>query len=195
MIPDVWFIYQKQQQSGPFTLEQIQQMYGSGMIDVTDGYLFTAGWKDWRSVDDCIAEIANDDLVGSAEDQPGPRDQRRIAGPRASFQGRVILHNNGQLVIGSGVNISITGIFIETKDRLFTIGESLKMTIKSEELSVPFNVTAKVIRYNTDVRYAVGYGLMFEKIDEVHIEKLQKIVDRLNASVTQVDADDSKLAR
>jgi hypothetical protein len=60
---------------------------------------------------------------------------------------------------------------------------------------VPFNVTAKVIRYNTDVRYAVGYGLMFEKIDEVHIEKIQKIVDRLNASVTQVDADDSKLAR
>jgi hypothetical protein len=195
MTPDVWFIYQKQQQSGPFTLEQIQQMYGSGMIDVADGYLFTAGWKDWRSVSDCIGEIAIDDAVAPTKGEPVPRTQRRVAGPRASFAGRIILHNDGQLVIGGGVNISITGVFIETKDRLFTIGESLKMTIKSEEFGVPFNVTAKVIRYNADSKYAVGYGLMFEDIDEVHIERIREVVDRLNGSSTQLDADDSKLAR
>lgn len=170
-----WYIYQNNQQLGPFNNTQLVQLLSSNMI-AQNAYLFKVGWKDWRPMEDCYEELGMPRI--SAEATP----KRRKGAPRASIAGRVIVHNNGQLIIGSGVNISSTGIFVETKENIFNLGEVLKLSVKCDGIKKPFNVTARVIRYNTDPKYPIGYGLKFEVIDE----EIRKEIERLIANLNQV---------
>ena len=168
----VWYVYQTNQQLGPFTSEQVTQMFRNKMIAL-DAYLFKVGWKDWRPLEDSSEELG---ILGL---QPATIS-RRVAAPRASINGRVIVHNNGQLVIGSGVNISTMGIFVETSDQIFTVGERLKLSVRCEGVGRPFNTIAQVIRYNTDSRYPVGYGLKFDTLEPQIVQEIKKIVDDQN---------------
>ena len=107
MHEQIWYVYQNGQQLGPFAGLQIKQMVDSQMIP-QDAYLFKVGWKDWRPIEETFAEIG---IAGPAPVSSHVATvERRAAAPRATIAGRVIVHNNGQLVIGSGVNISATGI-------------------------------------------------------------------------------------
>ncbi len=184
MNDQVWYVYQKGQQLGPFGDDQIKQMTTTKMI-AQDAYLFKVGWKDWRPIEDCGDELGMDVPAPPVE---APTDRRTTA-PRATVSGRVIVHNNGQLVIGSGVNISSTGIFVETKDQIFTVGEKLKLSVRIENLSRPFNVVAQVVRYNSDPDKAIGYGLKFEDLDEGIAEEIQASIDAKN-----LDSEDSSQA-
>src|SRR5690606_25316412 len=138
---------------------QIRQMADSKMIP-HDAYLFKVGWKDWRPIEECYEELGLEPPPGQAS-----ASDRRTAAPRATIKGRVVVHNNGQLVIGSGVNISSSGMFVETNDQIFTVGERLKLSVRAEGFTRPFNVVAQVVRYNSDPRYPIGYGLKFEDLD------------------------------
>lgn len=184
MSEQVWYVYQNSQQLGPFGESQVKQMIGIKMIP-QDAYLFKVGWKDWRPIEETLEELGLSPAKATKSSS-----ERRDAAPRATINGRVIVHNNGQLVIGSGVNISATGIFVETKDRLFTIGENLKLSVRSESISKPFNATAAVVRYNADIKYATGYGLHFLDLDQSISQEIQTAVDRLNQAnqVTKKEA-------
>lgn len=179
MNEQVWYVYQNGQQLGPFAGQQIRQMVDSKMIP-QDAYLFKVGWKDWRPIEETFGELGID---GAAAPQPAAADkasERRDAAPRASISGRIIVHNNGQLVIGTGANISSTGIFVETKDQLFTVGERLKLSVRADAFARPFNVEAQVVRYNSDPNFPVGYGLKFEDLDEALAREIQGAVDAQN---------------
>jgi hypothetical protein len=141
-----------------------------------DAYLFKVGWKDWRPIEETYDELGVDGLPPA----PEKGSERRDAAPRATINGRVVVHNNGQLVIGAGVNISSTGIFVETRDQLFTVGEKLKLSVRAETFSKPFNVVAQVVRYNSDPRFPVGYGLKFEDLDDAIGREIQAAVDAQN---------------
>lgn len=174
-----WYVYQNSQQLGPFGEEQISQMLSTNMIS-QEAYLFKTGWKDWRPLEDCREEFPEASEVSLPPD-PAKIDERRQAAPRASISGRVIVHNDGQLVIGSGVNISSTGIFVETKDQIFTVGEKLKLSIKADSFTKAFNAVALVVRFNSDPKLPLGYGLRFEDLDAVISKEIQQAVDAENA--------------
>ena len=166
-----WFVYQSNQQLGPFVTAQVIQMLDSKMI-AQDAYLFKVGWKDWRPVEDCFEELGV-----SRPGQAPSSAERRSAAPRASIQGRIIAHNpDGQLIIGSGVNISSTGIFIETQDQIFTVGEKVKLSVRIDGFVKAFNVVARVVRFNSDPRYPVGFGLSFEGLDRGLGDEIEKMV-------------------
>ena len=177
MNDQVWFVYQNGQQLGPFAGHQIKQMADSKMIP-QDAYLFKVGWKDWRPIEDCYDEVGVDSVPPLQP--PGSTSERRATAPRATINGRVVVHNNGQLVIGGGVNISSTGIFVETKDQIFTVGERLKLSVRAEAFSRPFNVLAQVVRYNSDPRFPVGYGLRFDDLEGTIAAEIQRAVDSQN---------------
>lgn len=181
MSEQVWYVYQNGQQLGPFGVGQVKQMVDSKMIP-QDAYLFKVGWKDWRPIEDCWDELAEGGGIQRSTPPQATQSEseRRDTAPRATIQGRVIVHNNGQLVIGGGVNISASGIFVETKDQLFTVGERLKLSVRAEPFTKPFNVVAQVVRYSTDPRFAIGYGLRFEDLDETIGREIQKAVDAQN---------------
>lgn len=168
-----WYIYQNSQQLGPFAADQLKQLHSNNMIS-HEAYLFKVGWKDWRPMEECLAEL------GLAAQSSLPPPHRVQGAPRASIQGRVIVHNNGQLAIGTGVNISATGIFVETRDELFTIGEKLKLSVRCDGIKKPFNVIAEVIRFNIDPRFPVGYGLKFETIEPEIKAEIEQLVRAQN---------------
>ena len=175
MNEQVWYVYQQGQQLGPFGTPQIAQLITTKMI-AQDAYLFKVGWKDWRPIEDTYDELGMPELA------KGPASVSRRAGaPRASIQGRVIVHNNGQLVIGGGVNISRSGIFVETTDQVFTVGERLKISVRCNGIGRPFNVIAQVIRFNSDPHFPIGYGLKFEGLDTEIEKEIQRLVDAQNA--------------
>jgi hypothetical protein len=171
----IWYVYQNSQQLGPFAGQQVKQLLDNKMIP-QDAYLFKVGWKDWRPVEDAFEELG----VEQATPAAAKSDERRATAPRATINGRVVVHNNGQLVIGGGVNISSTGIFVETKDQIFTVGERLKISVRADAFGKPFNVTAQVVRYNSDPRFPIGYGLRFEELDEAVAKDIQDAVDAQN---------------
>lgn len=171
-----WYVYQNGQQLGPFDKDKILSLLNDKMI-LDTAYLFKAGWKDWRPVEDTFEELG----VDAGSDLPAQeRVNRRAAAPRASIAGRVIVHNNGQLVIGSGVNISRTGIFVETTEQIFTLGENLKLTVKCDGLGRPFNAVAEIIRFNSDPRFPIGYGMRFIDLDNRIIESVGQLVEAEN---------------
>ena len=140
------------------------------------------GWNDWRPHEECAEEL------GLKVSSPQPTSaERRSAAPRATIQGRVIVHNNGQLIIGSGVNISATGIFVETQDQIFTVGEKLKLSVRIDGFVKAFNVIARVVRFNSDPRNPVGFGLSFEGLDRGIGDEIERMVaSKVQPSSTKV---------
>jgi Tfp pilus assembly protein PilZ len=98
------------------------------------------------------------------------------------------VHNNGQVIIGSGVNISATGIFVETNDQIFTVGEKLKLSVRVDGFVRAFNVLARVVRYNSDPRFPVGFGLMFVGLDKGIGDEIERMV------ATKRQASESKVS-
>ena len=171
---NIWYLYQESTQMGPFNTAQLLEMHHNNMI-AHDSYVFKVGWKDWRPVEEGLEELGI--KVGTPDMSDANLAQRRVNAPRASICGRVVVHNNGQLSIGNGVNISPTGIFVETKDRIFQVGETLKISVRADGLSKSFNVMAKVMRFNADANYPIGYGLKFENLEDGIKEEIVHLVD------------------
>jgi len=169
MNDQIWYVYQKGQQLGPFATPQISQMIHTNMI-AQDAYLFKVGWKDWRPIEETYEEIGLNKPQGKAS------DERRAAAPRATISGRIVVHNNGQLIIGQGVNISSTGLFVETRDQIFKVGEKLKLSVRIDGFAKAFNATVHVMRFNSDPRYPVGFGMRFENLDATLADEIEKFV-------------------
>jgi hypothetical protein len=169
----VWFIYSGGQQIGPFTTDQAGQLVARKAV-AADSYVFRIGWKDWRPVEECYEELG---LPPAGKINAASLEDRRKVAPRASVSGRVVIHNNGNLTIGTGVNISTSGIFVETNEPIFTIGEKLKLSVKADGMDQPFNAVAQVIRYNSDPRFPMGYGLKFEVLSDRARGDIRRLVD------------------
>ncbi|MBI2602557.1 MAG: PilZ domain-containing protein [Deltaproteobacteria bacterium] len=169
------YIYQEKQQQGPFDLTKVQEMFRKNMISQT-AYIFKVGWKDWRPIGECQLEL------GLTEHElppppPGELVEHRERAPRASIEGKIMIHTGRQLALGSGVNVSPTGIFVETEEHFFNVGEKIKLTCKVHELGHPFRAEATVIRISEKPK---GYGFRFEGIDKKISKEIQKIIDRMN---------------
>ena len=183
MNDQVWYLYQNGQQLGPFDTQQITQLFVTNMI-AEDGYVFKVGWKDWLPMEEGY-EALGLEKPSSVNSDPDYIEKRRANAPRGSINGRVIVHNNGQLTIGQGVNISATGIFVETSEQIFTVGEQLKLSVRADGLSKAFNAEAQVVRYNSDDRFPIGYGMQFTKIDDDARDNIQRLVDSVSEAATE----------
>ncbi len=183
MSEQAWYLYQNGQQEGPFDDEQVTQLFLTNMI-AKDGYIFKIGWKDWRPVEEGyeILGLPNPSKASmSPVEYEAHVDKRKLSAPRATITGRAVVHNNGQVSIGRSVNISTGGVFIETDDQIFTVGDLLKLSLRCEGLSKAFNAEAKVMRFNRDEKYPIGYGLMFTRIDQSIQDSIQQLVNESNS--------------
>ncbi len=174
----VWFLYAGGVQLGPFTTDQTGQLIARKAVAL-DSFVFRVGWKDWRPIEECHEELGIPRAAVGKSTAAQLEDRRAVA-PRASIGGRVVIHNNGNLTIGSGINISSTGIFVETTEPIFSVGEKLKLSVKAEGMEQPFNAVALVVRYNSDKRFPIGYGLQFQVLSDRAKEGIQRLVDALN---------------
>ncbi|MCB9229104.1 MAG: PilZ domain-containing protein [Deltaproteobacteria bacterium] len=182
----VWYVYRHPEgQTGPFDKQQITRMLDSNMIP-QNAYLYKTGWEDWRPLSEALESLGE---TRSSKEMSGPEKRAHIdRSPRATIKGRIIVHNNGQLIIGGGVNISASGIFIETTDKLFQLGETLKLTCRVDGFLKAFNATAVVTRFNDDHRFPLGYGMKFEELDKAIAREIQALIDQINEHLSSPPA-------
>lgn len=169
------YLYQEKQQQGPFDLSKVQEMFRNHMIS-QQAYVFKVGWKDWRPIGECQVELGLSKLE-LPPPPPGDIEKHRARAPRASIEGKIMIHTGRQLALGSGVNVSPTGIFVETVEHFFKVGEKIKLTVKVSELGRPFRAEATVIRISENPQ---GYGFRFDAIDKAITSRIQNIIDGLN---------------
>ena len=179
MTLNTWYIYQNNQQLGPFEQSQIQQLLATKMI-AHESHIFKAGWVEWRLVKDCMEEIHG---TGQFEVEESSLTGSKInqAARRVSFEGRVVAHNQKTCVQGKATNISASGLFVQASEPIFTIGEELKVSIRGGDLAKPFNATADVVRFNSDSRFPLGYGLRFQDLEGMATSEIERMVEKTTA--------------
>lgn len=147
-----------------------------------DAFLFKVGWKDWVAFEQCQTDFG---LKSDVDVEQARNVQFIDRAPRATIEGQVIVHNNGDLLIGKGVNISATGVFIETSHHIFKIGETLHLTCRIHGIANSFNAKAIVMRFNKDLGGPLGYGLRFDGLDDKVAAEIQWLVDQTNTAAFQ----------
>ena len=80
--------------------------------------------------------------------------------------GAVMMHDGKQLVKGAPIDISHTGLFVETDDLAFEIGGRVQVTVKIPGVLHPFSQECIVARVNADARFPIGFGLQFTEVPE-----------------------------
>lgn len=182
---------------GPFSDEQVRQLLTIKMIS-QDAFIFKDGWEDWRSIKEIFSDTQANQATptpppaptGGNSQQPQPEQQLHQRMTRVGIKGRVVAHNDGRVIISGGINISASGIFVETevenKAPGFQVGERIKLTIKADDLSYPFNVVAEMMRFNSDSsNHPTGYGMKFIDLPadiKTDIERLAAAAEKRKAS-------------
>ena len=82
--------------------------------------------------------------------------------PRHAFRAQVLIQKNQRFQKGPALNISKSGIFVETAAKLFEVGEAVRLIIKTSS-GDRYKVVARIARYNDAAHAARGYGLEFVK--------------------------------
>src|SRR5690606_34491233 len=84
---------------------------------------------------------------------------KALGAKRLPFKAKAVLHKNDRYVKGTVLNVSKTGIFIESEREIFKENETVRLYNKPQGLKKQYSVIATVTRYNNDPRYPRGYGL------------------------------------
>ena len=178
----VWFIFSQEQQLGPFTKAQLYQQFQKNKFP-PDVHLFREGWKEWLPLNDCASELGLPfDLSGNTVSL----QDRRRKGSRVGIAGQIIVHNQGDLAIGSGVNLSGTGLFVETTQQIFRVGETLILTCKVKQMPTPFHAKAEVIRFNAGNNDPTGFGLRWTEISDAIQQDIQKLTNASKSEGTSL---------
>ncbi len=178
MIERDWYTYHDQKQTGPIELSAIQGLYYAHELP-DEAFVFRTGWKDWRLVADCLNEL--EVIAGGPPPPPTELKELRKRAPRATVSGKVIIHGRDKLEIGKGVNISPSGIFIETDLDLFKVGELVNITCKLKNFENYFRAKVTIIRISKTPR---GYGMRFEKLDKKITAEIQNLIAIENTNLT-----------
>lgn len=110
---------------------------------------------------------------------PGP-DKRRH--PRKKTRARVLLKSRWQLAPGTGVDVSLGGVLVETAQP-FNVGDDVELAIDLPDNS-RLNCSGRVLREvkQRTMRVAgIRYGIQITKIDDAAAARLKAWLDRLPA--------------
>ena len=170
MVEKNWFLHQNDVQIGPFSMVHIVQFVKAKML-TEKAHLFKIGDLQWRPLEGCMY-----DLGLSQDKKLSQNSDRRANAQRACASGTVLVQNSGQSFVGSGVNISSTGVFIETDARVFTIGETIQLSVQIDGMIKPFEATASVVRFSLKLGQKSGYGLKFQDLDPEIVAEIEWFV-------------------
>ena len=70
----------------------------------------------------------------------------------------------------------LTGVFIETDARVFTIGETIQLSVQIDGMIKPFEATASVVRFSLKLGQKSGYGLKFQDLDPEIVAEIEWFV-------------------
>lgn len=185
----VWFYYARGRQVGPMPLRNIREAIADGSLTPED-YVYRDGFRDWKQVNEVpeILELAkgaaaSSDLDSTTDVSQGDNHEERRIEARAAIHELVVAHNDTKIAKGNIVDISATGLFLQTDTMCFSINEEIKVTLKEGKgLGRPLNIRGVIVRQANDSRHGQGYGLEIRNIDEKTRHRIIDYVKRNQAS-------------
>lgn len=170
----IWFYYASEQQVGPVTESELRGAIAQGMVSAGD-HVFCDGFADWKLLRD-LPEFASELSRASPASQ-----ERRAKAKRAPIHELVVAHNDVHVASGYISNISMTGVFLETKDSVFNVSDEIKLTLKDGKgLGKPMHLRATVVRQARDARYPMGYGLELKELDDNARNRIAEYVKKVS---------------
>jgi hypothetical protein len=169
-----WSILYNGSTHGPYNRKDLLKLILSKQLNAK-AQLKRADWQSFRSILDCLEILALDPSSQKAQ-AAKDRMERRIAAPRATVNGLVQMSKEGSSIFSIGHNISTTGIFVKTGETKFRIGEMVSLQAKINEIAKPFKATAEIMRFSTNIKFGVGYGMRFVDIDNLTVAEIAKLV-------------------
>jgi hypothetical protein len=127
-------------------------------------YVFRAGFENWQLLSQTPQLM---DKLKLAKVPPVPPHQDQGKDKRAALRGDinegVVAHNGAKIASGVLRDISTGGVFLETKQKIFQIGEVIKLIVKEgKNIGKPIYFSCEVVR----VDGSKGYGLKFKDVSE-----------------------------
>jgi hypothetical protein len=174
--PREWYYYDGTTQVGPITEIELRQQIAVKAV-LANHYIFKDGFSDWK----LLAEFP--DLLASTAAAEENSDKRGSS-PRAPIFELVVAHNDRHIATGTIRNISISGVFFETKDSDFGVNEEIKITLKEGRgLGKPLHLKGVIVRKSHDVRYPQGYGLELVNLDAATRDRISDYIERHQGAV------------
>lgn len=170
-----WWVFQDGACQGPFRKDELARLILAKRV-VAQALIWREGWSEWRPVAAGLNELAGD--VGSVRSmEPKVGGERRVGAPRIPMKGPVhVTGLDASRLRAELLNISISGLFLNTPRPHLQIGQVVQLNVASPDLGLPFDAKAEVTRYNADARFDVGYGFRFIEVDNQVIVAITKLV-------------------
>lgn len=169
-----WTVLYNGANYGPYQRKDLLKLILSKQLN-TKAQLKRGDWQEFKSILDCLEVLAQDPASQKALEAKS-RLERRIAAPRATVHGVVHISKDDKAIISIGHNISTTGMFVKTGETTFRIGQTVALTAKIDEIAKPFKATAEIMRFSTNLKFGVGYGMRFVDIDNLTVNEISKVV-------------------
>ena len=96
-----------------------------------------------------------------SQPQPATTEQSQRQHKRLSFSADIQIISDEIIQTGEAKNVSLTGIFVETKEHLFTIGQVVQLSITPKGGTEEFKAVASITHASESPR---GYGMKFNTI-------------------------------
>lgn len=138
-----WFVMKGQSQFGPFSKSDVIRMMQERAVYEFD-FIWNASMKDWAR----LAEIpefspqAIADLYKSKSAKGSFLDRKHS---RERFEGQILVHNNDEVWMADGKEISAGGLGLYISNSLIVPGQQIYLHVRGVDGREPFNVVGEVV--------------------------------------------------
>ena len=80
---------------------------------------------------------------------------------RVRFEAKILMVKNSRYLKGTSINISRSGLFVKTHEKVFAENEVIRLVIRPGGSSHSYKVIARVARFESHLGRSPGYGLRF----------------------------------
>jgi len=169
--PFAWLVLHSHKTFGPFSRIELLKLILSKQLNA-HAKVKRDDWQDFIPIIDCLEIISKPQ---SYVEKP-KMTERRMAAPRAPVNGIACASKDGANIACITSNLSTTGIFLKTGETCFRIGDNIDLVAKIEQMPKAFQAKAEVMRFSTNLKFGVGYGLRFLSIENNVITDIRNIV-------------------
>ena len=180
----IWFYYARDTQVGPLKEHELKAAIADGSLTEKD-YVYREGFSDWKSLKDVselkATPVSSEPAARAPIKPPTAVRDKRSAGKRVAIQELVVAHNDTHVATGLISNISVSGVFFETADSVFSLNDEVKLTLKEGKgLGKPMHLRGVVVRQSREG--LPGYGLELRGLDEASRTRIQEYIKRHQVS-------------
>ena len=138
-----WFVLKGQSQFGPFTQHEMVRLMQEKSLFEFD-FIWNSSMKDWKRLVE-VEEFSKENIQSLLKNKTTKDSFFSRQYERTPFEGRVIVHNQNEMWVASGKEISQGGMGLYIADSMIVPGQVLNFHVKGHGDQETFNVKGEVV--------------------------------------------------